>query len=343
MPSRSSARSSASTTRTRLPSSRSVGDPSGVGIGRAYPARVRAHPGIGYPARRRPSARTAPSSSRSSARPAGWPSTAFRRRPPAGARCRPTRPPGVNCAPPTPSSPTITVSVAAVVPHPHPGILRRGVFRGVRQRLGDREVDRRFHRRGRSAVEVDVHLDRPGMGEGQRCDPAGQPAVGEHRRMDAAHQRAQFGQRGASRTAGPRRSARRRPPGRGRPVPAPVRGSSPRATSWACAPSCRSRSIRRSSAAEWSTVSRPGGLEFADPFLEPAVLRADQQPGRGGVGAQQQGRSPPAQRQEGEGDQRGQLEREPDALHLEQPREVPPGGPVAEPEPQRRRTGRPVR
>ena len=79
---------------------------------------------------------------------------------------------------------------------------------------------------------------------------------------------------------------------------------------------------------------RPGGLQFADALLQLGVLRAGEQPGGRGVGAQQQRRAPPAERQEREGDQRGQLEREPDGLHFQQPREVPPARPVAEPETQ---------
>jgi len=53
---------------------------------------------------------------------------------------------------------------AAVVPHPHPGVLGRGVLGGIGQRLGDREVDGRFDRGGRAPVDVDVHLDGPRVG-----------------------------------------------------------------------------------------------------------------------------------------------------------------------------------
>ena len=79
---------------------------------------------------------------------------------------------------------------------------------------------------------------------------------------------------------------------------------------------------------------RPRGLQLADPLLQLGVLRPGQQSGGGRVGPQQQRRTPPAERQEREGDQRGELQGEPDGLHLEQPRQVAPGGPVAQPEPQ---------
>ena len=115
----------------------------------------------------------------------------------------------------------------AVVPHPHPGMLRGRVFGGVGQRLGDREVDRGLHRRRRPAG-AGRRRPRPAVGgsaPGRATPPASPRSASTGgwmpRTSDAARPARWWT------TPGPRRSARRRPPGRGRPVPAPARGSCP--------------------------------------------------------------------------------------------------------------------
>ena len=93
------------------------------------------------------------------------------------------------------------------------------------------------------------------MSSASACDRAGQPAVGEHRRVDAADDR-RAGRRVRAPWSwrGPRSTSCRAASGsRVEQLVGHARGSSPSATSRAWAPSCRSRSIRRSSAAEWST------------------------------------------------------------------------------------------
>ena len=55
---------------------------------------------------------------------------------------------------------------------------------GVGQALGDREVDRRLHRRGRPPDEPVTQSDRQGTANRQRRHRARQAAVGEHRQLD---------------------------------------------------------------------------------------------------------------------------------------------------------------
>ena len=131
-------------------------------------------------------------------------------------------------------------------------------------------------RSGRSSDQLDRHVAARGEGGRARCRGHGRAPAGGCR--------------------GPGRAARRWPPwrcgGRRRPAPGPAPGRPARsrrvappsfslarpsfmatATICACAPSCRSRSIRRSRAAESSTKSGPGLLQLTHP-LDAVLLQA---------------------------------------------------------------------
>ena len=128
----------------------------------------------------------------------------------------------------------------------------------VGQELGHAEVGDGLDGGRRPAVHGDRELGGHRAAGGERGQRAFQADV-ERGRMDAAGDVAQLGdgllgapvrRRRSVRGPGRDRRARRRP----RASPSPCPGAWPSATSWAWVPSCRSRSMRRSVAAEASTV-----------------------------------------------------------------------------------------
>ena len=144
-----------------------------------------------------------------------------------------------------------------------------GVLGRVGQALGDREVDRRLDRRRRPPGQRAVDR-RPGP-------PCRARAPGRRRR--GRGRRAPAGGCRAPRSAG-RRSRRavaarasltgtaRRAPGRSSNSSSAMPRLIDTATSRAWAPSCRSRSSRRSSAAEWSTAAARLWVSACDPALQ---------------------------------------------------------------------------
>ena len=173
-----------------------------------------------------------------------------------------------------------------------------GVLGHVGEQLADREIGGRLDRRGPAGRRVERSPGRGRAVEGERPDRVGQPPVGEHRRVHAAHQVTQLRQGLGGRVAASISSDRAAAGSVSisRPAASRVR---PSATSRACAPSCRSRSIRRSSAAPVSSDpagSAPGRRPAARARSAP---RREHQPGEAGVGAQQPrgGRHPRRQQQ----------------------------------------------
>ena len=112
----------------------------------------------------------------------------------------------------------------------------------------------------------------------ERLDRRRQAAVGQHRRRDAAGEVAQLADGGARLLAGAGARARR-PRGWSSRRSSARPSCMLRATSRACAPSCRSRSMRRSSAAWTSSAPRAGARELVDARRQLALLRAQARQG----------------------------------------------------------------
>ena len=127
------------------------------------------------------------------AAPAGCGARARRRRC-ARRSSRPRRPvPRDRSAPPRPSSATSTSTASRRRRRRHRGVRGAGVAVDVRERLGDRVVERRLDRRGQPLRDRVVDLDGHRAACGQRLHRRAQPVVGQHRGMDAARELAQLG------------------------------------------------------------------------------------------------------------------------------------------------------
>ena len=160
---------------------------------------------------------------------------------------------------------------------------RRSARRGWRARAWRRWSAPRRRRSRRSPrvragavrqVDVDRHRDRAARREGG--DGGVQAAVGQHRRVDAAGEVAQLDERLlglAVRLVDQARASAGSSVARARPS---VMAS---ATSRCCAPSCRSRSIRRRSASAAATMPARVSSSVSDADDQPlALARLEQQP-----------------------------------------------------------------
>ena len=208
---------------------------------------------------------------------------------------RPGRCPAAGSAPPVPSSLTRSRSVLRALRHgpgrdatwsPSCAWPRWPAVRRRRSRRWSRSPA--VGRTGMSAVSsTGMALPR-----GQRGQRVGQAGV-EHRRVDAPGQVAQLDQGLLGAAVGgvdqfadpPARSSGGSPSSPSFSLAMPRLMASAASRTWA--PSCRSRSTRRSSAAESSTASARALLQLADPLVEPA--RAEQGPDQPPVA----GRRPP--------------------------------------------------
>ena len=103
----------------------------------------------------------------------------------------------------------------------------------------------------------------------RRTAPASETAVGEDGRVDAAGQVPQLLERRSSPRRAPRPPSARRPRGSSASFSLASPRSMASATSRACAPSCRSRSMRRRSAAAVSTTTPAVRLQLDDPGGQP--------------------------------------------------------------------------
>ena len=145
----------------------------------------------------------------------------------------------------------------AVVRDLDPATPGAGVLAGVGQALGDREVDGRLDRRRRPSVELAVTVTGMAMSSASAC--TARPARGRPGPADGCRGPPTAGRRGPRPSwLAPHAGSAGRPRGRGPHISSAMPRLIPRATSRACAPSCRSRSIRRSSVAEWSMRLRAG-------------------------------------------------------------------------------------
>ena len=182
---------------------------------------------------------------------------ACRRRPRAAARSRAGRCRRPGRRPPRPSSrdhdrqPAVRDGDSRTQTVLAPAVLGR-----VGQRLGDREVGRRLDRRGRAGR---AGRCRPSTGSGT-VSASARTAPSRPRSASTGGWMPRTRSRSSARAvaaglAGLGQQLRRRRRVAARAAPRPGRGSCSSATSRAWAPSCRSRSIRRSSAAWASTAS----------------------------------------------------------------------------------------
>ena len=165
------------------------------------------------------------------------------------------------------------------------GMPGAAVLGHVGEQLGRAEVGDGLDRGRRALGQVDDQLDGHVAARGQGGE-RGAEAVVQHRRVDAAGQVAQLGDGLLGAAVGrvdqlqsPLQVGLGDPGGNGSLVPPSFSRARPSfmatATIWACAPSCRSRSIRRSRAAESSTALGPGLLQLTHPVRQ----RRAEQPG----------------------------------------------------------------
>ena len=169
---------------------------------------------------------------------------------------------------PTPSSTISTTHRVAPTSHRDVDVLGMRVLAGVRERLGDDEVRGALDRRRPALVDVDADADverRPA-----RRAPRSPPrARGRRAPADGCRARGRAAPRAPRVRPGARRRAARAPPsGSDASFCSAMPRLMPSATSRACAPSCRSRSMRRSSASCWSTAPARRRLERRDPLGE---------------------------------------------------------------------------
>ena len=166
---------------------------------------------------------------------------------------------------------------AAVVRDPTQRRSRAGVLADVGQALGDREVDGRLDRRRRPSVRSVVTVTGMAMSSASACTaPASprsastggwMPRTTDRRSPRAAPVVARASRRICWAASGSRPS-----------ISSAMPRLMPSATSRACAPSCRSRSIRRSSVAEWSMRLRAGLGQRLDAPLQDLGVPVRQQP-----------------------------------------------------------------
>ena len=196
---------------------------------------------------------TAPPWSRRSARPRGL-STDHR----AVERREPARHPGQAGAGRVGAAAAVVaddqVQHLAVVADPHPGPGGAGVLDGVGQALGDREVGRRLDRRRQRPGRSTVTVTGSGIGSASASMPPASPRSASAggwmpRTTERRSSRASTVVSRASRSSAAAASGSVAISFSARPTFMPTEAI----RAWA--PSCRSRSIRRTSAALWSSVS----------------------------------------------------------------------------------------
>ena len=124
----------------------------------------------------------------------------------------------------------------------------------VGERLGGDEVRGGLDGGGQPLLRHALERDRHGDAAGEARQRRLQAALGEHGGMDPARELAQLGRRAWPGPRSPRRAARRRARGRPRASPRASRSVSARPTRCCCAPSWRSRSIRRRASSPAATI-----------------------------------------------------------------------------------------
>ena len=141
--------------------------------------------------------------------------------------------------------------------------------------------------------------------ERERLHGADQPAVGEHRRVDAAHQVRRSPSAAVVVARASASSLLRQLAGSVSISSSARPRLMPSETSRACAPSCRSRSMRRSSAAGVSTVSARDSDSALHPLLEALGPVGQQRAVDPGVAFDERGREVPPQHERDDRDDPG--------------------------------------